>query len=581
MDSPCRFGLRSFALGIFLIFLVAGCGGGGSNGSSDGGGSNGSSDGDGSNGSSDGDGSQTPADTLPASGSLVLRTADTGDLREQYFGEVYAGTYTASDGASIDVWVSLREPNAQTGTVSRLGVVIQGGTGSGVIPLLNTDRGIHTVWVAINYRGSSIADITPENECAPGGEFISCLKDHDTFSKINPRLNARDANSVIRMFADDEEIAVNGEKMNASDFLPSGTIRSPVNLYTSSFGGVIVGYMLAESDRPRLHNVFFEQVTAPGEHPISDGLHNAARMMDILFKACENDSSCDAAYPDVRVNFRRFMDDYHSTKVRIDGEMVYSGGVFDRIVHLVQDKSVGRAIRYIGEIANAHHNHAGGGLVISTGGYGPRDYRGTSGEHPRETYGLPNLDGDKARWDDLLRGEGGFFPGITNRTGMICSFGINRADDPDSLSRYDKVKDEELPGDSGGTKDAFGYGFLVTYKTYLSICPQLAEQTGSLELPVVSGVEAQNVIVYRGGLDIKHYFSSDPQDDEIMAYFQGFPGHRLVITHRFLGQVLGEDSKCLRTVRENFWKAGDTTEQSLGDNCEESNHLSASELSGW
>ena len=575
-DNPYRIGILSFALGVFLVFLAAGCGGGGSGG-----------------------GEESPPVApppvmpppvapppvvSPSAESLVLRTEVPTDPDIQYFGELYAGTYTASDGVSIDVWISLRERNSQTdfgmviGTVSRLGVVIQGGTGSSVTSLLSEDGGAHTVWVAINYRGSNLTDLTAEKECPPGGDFIACLKGHDTFSKINPRLNARDANSVIRMFTEDEDITVNGDKMKASDFVPSGTALSPVNLYTSSFGGVIVGHMLAEDDRPSLHNVFFEQVTAPGEHPISDGLNNAARMMDILFSACEKeDSECITAYPDIRVNFRRFMDAHHSTPVQIDGEMVYSGGVFDRIVYLVEEEGVGRAIRYIGEIANAHAQ----GISVITTGYRPSDYSSMFGEHPRETYGLPDLDGDEAIWAELLRGAGGFFPGITNRTGMICSFGMNRAEDPDSISRYDKVKDEELPGDSGGTKETFGYGFLVSYKTYLSVCPQLVQQTGMLELPRVSGVQAENVIVYRGGLDIKHYFSSDPREDEIMAYFSDSPGHRRVITHRFLGQALGQDSGCLQEVRKNFWDADDTTDGSLDDNCEESNDLTASGLSGW
>lgn len=567
MDNPYRIGPWSFALGVFLVFLVAGCGGGGGSGGGNGGG-------------------EEPPPVMPPpvmsqpAEKLVLRIADTEELEEgTYFGEVYSGTYTASDGVSIDVWVSLREPSAQIGTVSRLGVTIQGGTGAPVDTLLGDDGGVHTLWVAINYRGSNLTDINnPEWECAPGAEFISCLKKHATFSKINPKLNAQDANSVIRLFADDGEITVDGATMKASDFVPGGTIRSPVNLYTSSFGGVVVSYMLAEENRPELHNVFFEQVTVPNERPISDGLNNAARMMNILFSACEIDPSCIRAYPDIRVNFRNFMNDHHSDPIQIDGEMVYAGGVFDRIVHLVEEeREVGRAIRYIGEIANAH---AQGGLVIATG-YGSRDYRGMSGEHPRETYGLPNLDGDEARWADLLRGMGGFFSGITNRTGMICSFGMNRAENPDSLSLYDRVKDEELPGDSGGSKEAFGYGFLVSYKTYLSVCPQLVQETGMLELPEVSAVEAENVIVYRGGLDIKHYFNQDPDRDEIMAYFSDSPGHRRVITHRFLGQAVGEDAECLQTVLRKFWNAADTTEQSLGDNCEESNDFPASKLSGW
>lgn len=547
---------------IFLAFFMTGCGGGSSNERSS-------------------PVISPPVVPMPADGELVLITADKSGLEKdgiESYGNVYSGIYKAHDGVSIDVWVSVRETDTQTdiGTINRMGVTIQSGTGSDVTHLLTDDKGLHTLWVAINYRGSSLTNITAEWECMPGRNFISCLKGHDTFSKINPKLNAQDANSAIRLFTDDGEIAVDGVTMRASDFAPNGTIRSPVNLYTSSFGGVIVGYMLAEDNRPELHNVFFEQVTVPNERVISDGLSNAARMMDILFSACEDDVSCSADYPNIRVNFRDFMDAHHSTAIEINSEQVYAGGVFDRIVSIIDDSEVGKAIRYVGEIANAY---AKGDTVINTG-YGPSGYSSVSGEQPRATYGFPELDGDG--WRAFLARHGrDFFPGITNRTGMICSFSINRATDPDSLSHYDMVKTEELPRDNGGTKETFGYGFLVGYRTFLNVCPQLIEQTGRLELPDASDIEAENVIVYRGGLDIKHYFNPDPNQDEIMAYFTSSPNHRRVITHRFLSQQLGQDQECLKTIFRNFWSATDTTNQSLGDDCEESNSLSASGLSGW
>jgi len=537
---------------IFLACLMTGCGGGSS------------------------DGSSPPT-------ALTFTTANKSILGEhgvtRYYGDLYSGTYQAPDGVSIDVWVSIRETDAQTGVgaVNRMGVVIQGGTGLEVVHLLGGDRGLHTLWVAINYRGSSLTNITPEWECAPGTEFISCLKEHDTFSKINPRLNAQDANSVISLLADDNaEITVNGAVMKVSEFVPSGTVHSPVNLLTDSFGGVVVSYMLAEENSPELHNVFFEQVTSPSEHPISDGLNNAARMMDVLFSACEGDTSCSAAYPDIRVNFRDFMDEYHSTAIEVDGEEIYAGGAFDRIVANIDNNEVGRAIRYVGEIANAHNE---GSTTITTG-YGLRNYFSLLGEQPRAEYGFPQLDSDY--WSILLKVfDLDFFPGMTNRTGMICSFGMNRATDPDSFSLYDAVKREKLPGDSDGTKEVFGYGFLVGYKTFLSVCPQLIEQTGRLELPDVSGIDAENVIVFRGGLDIKHAFNQDPNQDEIMAYFTNSPRHRRVITQKFLAQLTGQDAECMETIRRNFWNATDTTNQSLGDDCEESNSLSASGLAGW
>lgn len=527
----------------------------------------------------------TETAALPApKGKLALKTADMdilAGLREgtDYHGSLYTGIYEAPDEALVDVWFSVRELDGakNIGTVERVGVVIQGGTGAEVKYLLNEDKGAHTFLIAINYRGSSLTDMTAEQECIPGSGFIPCLKEHETFSKTNPKLSAQDVNDIIRFFTDDSEFTLDGISMKPSEFVPPGTIRSPINLVTSSFGGVIVSYMLAEKNRPDLHNVFFEQVTIPVEYPISEGLNSSARRMDILFSACENDVSCNSLYPDVRGNFRRFMDAHHSTLITVDGENIYAGGVFDRIEDIIRDEEIGRAIRYIGEIANAHD---AGDTSIDTREYGPEDYSSNHGEKPRATYGIVPF--DDAAWADILKAMNrDFYPGITNRTGMICSFGINRAENPDSLSYYDKVKREPLPGDAGGTKEMMGYGFLISYKTYLSICPQLVQETGGLKLPVVSNIEAENVIVYRGGLDIKHYFNQDPNKDEIMAYFTDSQNHRRVITHKFLSQVIGQDSECLQTIRKNFWNAPDTTLESLGDDCEETNSLTASGLEGW
>lgn len=552
--------LKFNRLGVFffLAYLMTGCGG-------------------------SSDGSSPPVTpSPPAVGNLTFTScgapgSSCAEEQRKYYGDVYFGTYKAPDGVSIEVWISNREGDTRpaVGTVERMGVAIQGGTGAPVDNMLDADRGLHALWVAINYRGSSMDNITSGWECLPGTGFVSCLERHGTFSKINPKLNAQDANSVISLLADDNaEITVDGRAMKVSEFVPSGTVSSHINLYTSSFGGVIVSYMLAEDNRPELHNVFFEQVTAPGERVISDGLNNAARMMDILFSACEDDASCIGAYPDIRVNFRRFMDAHHSVAIELDGVDIYAGGVFDRIAHIVEEGSVGKAVRYIGEIANAYN---GGSTTITTG-HEPQNYESVSGEQPRATYGLPQLDGDDAEWNNLLRNQD-FFPGITNRTGMICSFSVNRVTSPDSLSRFDMVKSEALPGDPGGTKETFGYGFLVSYRTFLSVCPRLIGQTGRLELPNVSGIDAENVIVFRGGLDIKHQFNQ--AQDEIMGYFTSSANHRRVITQKFLAQAAGQDEECMSTVRNNFWNADDTTDQSLGDDCEESNSLTASGLEGW
>ena len=167
------------------------------------------------------DDTKTPAPPPAVKGNLSFETADMnvlGDKEEgsHYYGSLYAGIYEAPDETPIDVWVSVRETDTarDIGTVERVGVIIQGGTGSEVTNILNRDEGVHTFLIAINYRGSSLTDITAEQKCLPGSGFIPCLKEHNTFSKTNPKLNAQDANAIIQFFTDDKsEFTVNGVSM--------------------------------------------------------------------------------------------------------------------------------------------------------------------------------------------------------------------------------------------------------------------------------------------------------------------------------------------------------------------------------
>ncbi len=516
-------------------------------------------------------------------------------------GTVYTGIYTAPDGVQVDVWLVVRAAAASgsstvLGSVNRLGVVIQGGTGAPVISILGADSGIHTAMLAINMRGSSLTDLTAAGECIPGGGFIACLRSHSGFARTNPRLNAQDANAIIAYFAEDKTLRVNGQNMPASGMLTAGTITSPVNLLTGSFGGVLVGYMLAEPDRPQLHNVMLEQITSPIEKPISLGVDAAHTMLNILLEACEDDTTCIAAYPSIRANFIDFMHDYANTQISVDTEMIYASGVFDRIVHIIESENkVGKAIRYIGEIAN---DHAMSSTVV-TDAYAPTDYTPMFAEQPRAQYGFIPFDMAVPEWPMLLGASGGFFPGLTNRTAMICSFGINRATDPDTLANYNKEFAVELntvtgyEGLTAGTytKGTLAYGFLILYNQYLSICPQVTAQSGGLVVPkggsAISNIPANNVIIFVGGLDVKHDLA-DAQEME--KYFQSDRVH--LINQKYLGQATGEDHSCLPRITDNLWEqdapltagtpsAPGTLFTALDDDCTATNSATASGLTGW
>ena len=520
--------------------------------------------------------------------TLTLETAATGDLTEGQlsYGTVYKGTYTALDGVATDAWISLRPTSSTTvGSIHRIAVAIQGGTGTSVTEVLNEDEGLHSVLISVNHRGANITTLAGgADECRTGPTFIDCLKSHPTFAKINPQRTAQDANAVVHKFLNNQEITVNGHATKAVDFISSvvgasvDVDRSAISLYTGSFGGVIVGYMLQESNAPPLHNVFLDQVTGLSEQPISDGFNTAERMLNTLYKACEEDANCNAAYPNLRTTFRTFLNAYHSTAITIDGEDIYAGGVFDRTIHILEEKKeVGRAIRYIGEIANAYRADTTA-TSIRTGNYAPTDYTSMIGERPRTTYGLPDLSGTEI--NALLQRAGlSFFPGITSRVAMICSWGINRING-DTTALYNARKSEPLTNDSGGTKEMIGYGFLISYKSLLSICPQLSAVGDRLSVPAPRNIKAANVIIYRGGLDVKHVYTPDPNMDEYYTIFSDATNKR-VIDHTFLAQGRGEDFECKDNIRTSFWSAVDVDDAALGDTCEESNTKTASQLTGW
>ena len=519
-----------------------------------------------------------------AVGSLEFRRATVADLTPLGGGSaitvpsdvtIYRGVYRAPDGAPVEAYLSLRELNVgqpSQGIVKRLGLEVQGGTGGEIIHFLSGDGLRHRAWLAVNYRGSGRDELaSPQNpsvECTPGPSFISCLKSRSSFRLISPRRNAGDVNEIVGILRNRaSKIVVDGATMTPQQLLPSDVMTDAIDLYTGSFGGVILGYMLARQDMFPLHNVFLEQVTGPTEYVISGGFELAQNFMNILLTACKDDSVCRGMYPNIRINFYNFMVAYRDNPIQIDGDMIYAGGIFDRLMGIVEDEeSVGKAIRYIGELANAH---AASQTTITL----PNSAMPTTGSRqsfpdvPSASYGIPGLSSNDIApiLPTNMSGQS-FFPGITNRTAYICSFAFNRTNQPDSSARYDS----ELmrPANLG---NAYGYGFLLAYRTFASICPQLAEVLDKPTAPSINRrIAANKVILFIGGLDVKH---EERASRELADYFK----ERQIIRQKYLGQRLGQDSDCIENIAHQFW----ITPNDLGDDCEASNTFTASQLSGW
>ena len=476
------------------------------------------------------------------------------------YGTIYKGYYQTLDEIKTEVYISIRD----TAPISRLGLEIQGGTGLETRYALNGDRGKHKVWVSVGYRGSSEEDIVKEKECMPGKDFISCLKAHPIFPKIDPKSNASDVADTLEILKQGS-FEVDGKNQTAETFFPEGLKQDAYDLYTSSFGGVIFGYLLEEPNAPPLHNVFLSQVTGPSEFVISDGPKAAARRFENLFMACERDTTCSSTFNDLRTNFKAFMKRYKDSPFILNGEAnTYASSVFDNITNFIsEDEEVGKAIRYMGQIANGY---ASDSKRITTAikpssitSPGSRSVTNV----PSDQYPLPPF--TDPRWTALLQSyEIDFFPGITNRVAMICSFGFHRKTNPDSRHKLDQVLAQD-------EYSIYPYGFLMSYRDFTDFCPKLLGIFPRLSVPTITGVDANKVIVFFGGLDIKHTLADAR---EMVSYFKA--GKATLVYQKYLSQGVGQNSDCPRDLEQAFWEDPDTTIE-----CEKQNDYTASQLDGW
>ena len=498
-------------------------------------------------------------------GTLSFTTVNDDDLLSSsrtlsdfdHVGTVYKGFYTATDGAKTEVYISLRN----SAPIDRLGLRIQGGTGAPAYHILNGDEGKHQVWVSIGQRGASKGDIVKEKECFPGEQFVSCLKNHDIFSKITPQKNASDVAFILEILTQDS-FQIDGTSKTAQDFFPQGLKTDAYDLLTSSFGGVILGYLLEEPNAPRLHNVFLDKVTGPSEN-ISDGPKLASRMLNHLFTACEKDSTCNSQFANIRTNFESFMNRYKDSPFTLNGQAdTYASLIFDHIIHMIEvEHKVGKAIKYIGEIANKHT-----ASTITTTVTPDKSFIANGKTNiPSQDYGLPSFTHSQSEWSTLLKKFGyDFFPGITNRTAMICSFAFYRNQDPDSLTKLNNILSDNM-------YSPYPYGFLMAYRKFLNLCPKLSSLFSKRSVPTVTGVDANKVLVFFGGLDVKHTLGDA---NEMVSYFK--KEKTTLIQQKYTGQGGGQNGHCASSVRDKFWEKPDTNIP-----CEDTNNYTASQFDGW
>ena len=106
-------------------------------------------------------------------------------------------------------------------------------------------------------------------------------------------------------------------------------------------------------------------------------------------------------------------------------------------------------------------------------------------------------------------GLAGTIYGFTSRIAHICSAYILR-DGGDSQARFDAAK-------ADAANDPYWYGFLMSYRELLSICPQASAGFRNGIIPPRSlGVTAEAVVQFGAGTDEKHH---EREMDEMAALF--------------------------------------------------------------
>ena len=97
-----------------------------------------------------------------------------------------------------------------------------------------------------------------------------------------------------------------------------------------------------------------------------------------------------------------------------------------------------------------------------------------------------------------------------NRVGLICSSYILRNDMPDSQAIYDAELSKPM-------LSPWRYGFLISYRAMLDVCPRLVNVIPGLETPSNLNAKVEKALVYYGAMDVKHSYESA---QELAANFQ-------------------------------------------------------------
>ena len=413
----------------------------------------------------------------------------------------YEGSFHTYDGLKVPVYAAL-VPGA---SVDRILIQVNGGTGTDPRYFMNNYN--HKAVVMISMRGLHHDDIENE-ECTLGTGLVDCLGDVSYLKKVNPRDNGRDIADMMNVILGDTgSFTVDGASKDHSFFGVSGEV---FNVETGSYGATLFAYAMARSDIPEIGRVFLEGPSAPDEDVITDGFRNGNVALNNLLDTIGFNATEKSTFLDVmKARHTAYNDDVYGDGEACDADISgsttadclssamifqYIKGNFDYIAEnesAGSDTNTALATLKTALVAIPEAEATGGDLPDVTGIY--RSTYVNEGKRLETSWAATTL-GLKTQ-SPGRKGEG-----FTSRIAHICSAYIVRTDG-DNQDDFDTAK-------ANTANDPYWYGFLISYRELLDICPDIESNlTQDIDIPDTDSIalEVEALVQYGAGTDEKHH----------------------------------------------------------------------------
>lgn len=437
------------------------------------------------------------------------------------------GVFNASDGKLTEVLI-YRPTSTNLDTTPLL--IIPSGTGSRPEQQFDPGRDTynHNLVLIVGFRG-----LLPEDsiyECTKDANFAACLKSHPLLTSYNPQQTAKDTLAVIELLNGKNpqaQLMINGQEKNGTDFFASEFTK--FDLLATSYGGTVASYLAQElnkiAEKPfTIRRLVIDNGDGANAKIISQGFKLNYDRAERLFTACEKLVACNSSFPELRTNLPKWLEMHHQQPMDITINatlyQLHSSSLFNIIDGLWDDanennKFIKAALTLAGNVTS---NPSAQNVIVDLNATAPyldsmelasilsivKNFT-PGGFFAEGAYGTSPLNLTSSNFLGFIHGLGGdnTTREFINRVGLICSSYVLRADSPDTLTEYNRLIQEPR-------YSPWRYGFLISYRSILELCSQLADKYTEIELRTPSDINLpiEKGLVYYGGMDVKHSLAS-------------------------------------------------------------------------